>query len=225
MLREYITAHLRKDILNHRYISDTVILGYVSGKKRAKIPWAQLSDKPNLWIKPECMPNGFTWADPSKIRIGDIFLLLEHWRERTRQHLTPLIWATTCPLIDVSLSSEERQVYDSDNTPCDRSSNDDRTEDRPNVCDPSLISDHSLFYHTSQSNLSHSDAQDSDNPGAMSDVQEDSRTVGTPFSDSGAGSTWGGLDEDMHMSPPPLRRTYLPQEDLSKCDQLFYSTV
>ncbi|KAN0136039.1 hypothetical protein V8E53_006200 [Lactarius tabidus] len=109
MLHEYLTTHIR-------------ILGYVSGKQRARISWGELSAKPSTWINPECSPIGFTWADPSKICIGDIHQLLEHWYGRKRQHLTPLIWAETCPVLkDATLSSEERQDYCSDGSSDDNS--------------------------------------------------------------------------------------------------------
>jgi hypothetical protein len=48
------------------------------------------------WISEECYPEGFTWADPSKIRLGQVFELLEHWRERKKGGLTPLIWNPSC---------------------------------------------------------------------------------------------------------------------------------
>ncbi|KAN0141874.1 hypothetical protein V8E53_000336 [Lactarius tabidus] len=109
MLHEYLTTHIR-------------ILGYVSGKQHARISWGELSTKPSTCINPECSPIGFTWADLSKIRIGDIHQLLEHWYGRKRQHLTPLIWAETCPVLkDATLSSEERQDYCSDGSSDDNS--------------------------------------------------------------------------------------------------------
>ncbi|KAI9437927.1 hypothetical protein BJY52DRAFT_1229961 [Lactarius psammicola] len=66
VLRDYITTHIR----------------YVSGKKKATIPWAKLSQDPTSWINPECVPDGFQWADPFKLHIGDMFELLKHWRQR-----------------------------------------------------------------------------------------------------------------------------------------------
>jgi hypothetical protein len=82
----------------------------VSGKKKATIPWAKLCQHPSTWIEPECAPDGFEWADPSKIRIGDVFRLLDHWRERKQNHLTPLIWVSSCPLLeDVEQSSDHHR--------------------------------------------------------------------------------------------------------------------
>ncbi|KAI9435908.1 hypothetical protein BJY52DRAFT_1230612 [Lactarius psammicola] len=89
----------------------TVALGYVSGKKKATIPWAKLSQDPTSWIKPECVPDGFQWADPSKLRIGDVFDLLNHWRQRKQDHLEPLIWVSSCPLLkDVEQPSKHRRA-------------------------------------------------------------------------------------------------------------------
>ena len=89
----------------------TVALGYVSGKKKATIPWAKLSQDPSSWIKPECVPDGFQWADPSKLRIGDVFDLLNHWRQRKQDHLEPLIWVSSCPLLkDVEQPSKHRRA-------------------------------------------------------------------------------------------------------------------
>ena len=86
---------------------DQSLSGYISGKKKATIPWAKLCEDPSSWIKPECVPDGFQWADPSKIRIGDVFRLLDHWRTRKQNHLEPLIWVSSCPLLeDVEHQSE-----------------------------------------------------------------------------------------------------------------------
>jgi hypothetical protein len=82
MLRYFCTAHICA--LSFYYwveLCDTQVLGYVSGKKKAIIPWAKLCKNPSSWIRPECAPDGFQWADPSKIRINDVFSLLDHWRK------------------------------------------------------------------------------------------------------------------------------------------------
>ncbi|KAI9437857.1 hypothetical protein BJY52DRAFT_1230006 [Lactarius psammicola] len=86
VLQDYITTHIR----------------YVSGKKKATIPWAKLSQDPSSWIKPEY---------PSKLRVGDVFDLLQHWRQRKQDHLEPLIWVSSCPLLkDVEQPSKHRQA-------------------------------------------------------------------------------------------------------------------
>ena len=46
----------------------------------------------------ECIPDGFEWKDPSKIQVGEIFCLLDHWRDREDQGLDPLAWVLTSPL-------------------------------------------------------------------------------------------------------------------------------
>ena len=48
----------------------------------------------------ECYPEGFSWADPSKIRKSEVFRLLDHWRQREKDGLTPLIWNRSCELFD-----------------------------------------------------------------------------------------------------------------------------
>ena len=46
----------------------------------------------------ECIPGGFEWKDPSKIHVGEVFCLLDHWRDRKDQGLEPLVWIQTSPL-------------------------------------------------------------------------------------------------------------------------------
>ena len=46
----------------------------------------------------ECIPGGFEWKDSSKIHVGEVFCLLDHWRDRKDQGLEPLIWIQTSPL-------------------------------------------------------------------------------------------------------------------------------
>ncbi|KAN0141510.1 hypothetical protein V8E53_000755 [Lactarius tabidus] len=85
MLCEYLTTHIQ-------------ILGYVSGKQRARISWGELSTKPSTWINPERSLIGFTWANLLKIRIE------------------------MCPVLkDATLSSEECQDYCSDRCSDDNS--------------------------------------------------------------------------------------------------------
>ena len=45
----------------------------------------------------ECIPGGFEWKDPSKIHVGEVFHLLDHWRDREDQGLEPLVWIQTSP--------------------------------------------------------------------------------------------------------------------------------
>ena len=66
---------------------------------------------PPSWISAECIPNGFEWKDPSKIQVGEIFHLLNHWRDWQDKGLDPLIWVLTCPLFqDVEDPSKHMQT-------------------------------------------------------------------------------------------------------------------
>ncbi|KAH9015530.1 hypothetical protein EDB84DRAFT_1443412 [Lactarius hengduanensis] len=84
LLRDYCTAHIR----------------YVTRKPKLTIPWGSLTKDPSSWISNECIPNGFEWKDPSKIQIGEVFRLLNYWRERQDQGIGPLMWEPTSPLFD-----------------------------------------------------------------------------------------------------------------------------
>jgi hypothetical protein len=116
---------------------DTGALGYISGKTKVTIPWAKLCQDPSSWIKPECTPDGFKWADPSKIRIGDVFRLLDHWRQQQTHHLKPLIWASLCPLLeDVDRLSEPSEPFykaSNDSNPRSKDGVDSESEDRNNA--------------------------------------------------------------------------------------------
>ncbi|KAI9434699.1 hypothetical protein H4582DRAFT_2060123 [Lactarius indigo] len=84
LLRDYCTAHIR----------------YVTGIENQTIPWGSLSSDPSAWIDEECIPYDFEWKDPSKIRIDEVFRLLDHWRDRQDQGIDPLMWVPTCPLFN-----------------------------------------------------------------------------------------------------------------------------
>src|SRR6266404_913565 len=70
-------------------------------KPKLVIPWGKMIEDLASWIKKECYPKGFQWKHPSKIKIQDIFGLLDYWRERSAEGEEPLIWVTTSPLFDV----------------------------------------------------------------------------------------------------------------------------
>ena len=96
------------------------------GEQESKDSLGEDQCRSTSWIEPECVPDGFQWADPSKIHVGDIFPLFAHWREQQRQHLSPLIWVETCPLLrNASPSFEDCQRYHSDELTCSESSDDD----------------------------------------------------------------------------------------------------
>ncbi|KAN0141769.1 hypothetical protein V8E53_000231 [Lactarius tabidus] len=204
MLREYLTDHIR----------------YVSGNRSTTISWVQVCATPSEWIAPQCTPDGFTWADPSKICIGDIHLLLEHWCERKRQHLPPLIWAKSCPVLkNVSLWSEKRQEYHPDRSPDDSFINDDRSEPRSNTSDPRQNSDFSMSSRSDRrrsNSIGRSDTRTSNNSPPISKMRDNPWTDGIPLSESNADDTWGGFGEDSHMSSLPLHQTYSPHGGLGK---------
>jgi len=108
MLREYCTAHMRTSYFNKFLgIPNTYPSGFLTGKKMQIIPWGALVKDPSSWILDESIPDGFEWKDPSKIQIGEIFRLLDHWRDRKDQGLNPIIWVPTCPLFqDMDQSSK-----------------------------------------------------------------------------------------------------------------------
>ena len=60
----------------------------------------KVCNTPSDWILEECYPEGFAWADPSKIHKSEVFRLLDHWRQCEKDGLTPLIWNRSCELFD-----------------------------------------------------------------------------------------------------------------------------
>ncbi|KAF8270246.1 hypothetical protein EI94DRAFT_1698918 [Lactarius quietus] len=57
----------------------------------------------------ERIPDGFEWKDPSKIQIGEIFRLLDHWRDRQDQGHVPLTWVPSCPAFQEGQPSQRMQ--------------------------------------------------------------------------------------------------------------------
>ena len=74
--------------------------GHTLGKERTIISWVKVCNTPLDWILEECYPEGFAWADPSKIHKSEVFQLLDHWRQHEKDGLTPLIWNRSCELFD-----------------------------------------------------------------------------------------------------------------------------
>ena len=170
-------------------------------------------DDPCSWIEPECIPDGFQWADPSKIRIGDIFLLLEHWRERRRQRLSPLIWVTTCPLLrHASPTFEDRQRYQSDSSTGSSSSDGIRPE--PSSSDPHLNSDASRLNYISVFDVLWSYTYFLNNFRPISEEPQARSTSATSQSPTSShGNEWGGY-EDSEMNPPSSPQREFPQDDI-----------
>ena len=82
----------------------------MTGKKTQVIPWETLVKDPASFIIAECIPDGFEWKDPSKIQVGEVFRLLDHWRDREDQGSQPLVWLPTSPLFaDIKQSSRHAQ--------------------------------------------------------------------------------------------------------------------
>lgn len=111
MLREYCTAHIRELSYNPFVtLCNMYAPGFVTGKTKQIIPWGQLVKDPSAWIDKACIPYGFKWKDPSKIQIGEVFRLLDHWKDREAQDLIPLIWVPACPLFqDVEELQKKRR--------------------------------------------------------------------------------------------------------------------
>ncbi|KAH9014686.1 hypothetical protein EDB85DRAFT_2157246 [Lactarius pseudohatsudake] len=125
-LREYCTAHIR----------------FISGKKNATISWSKLSSNPCGWIEEDCFPSGFQWADPSKICSGHVFELLDHWRQREKAGLTPLIWNRSCDLLaDVDEPAQHRNDHSDDDDEYENFSNEirDMSSSQPQHLSPSLL--------------------------------------------------------------------------------------
>ncbi|KAH9013595.1 hypothetical protein EDB85DRAFT_2158062 [Lactarius pseudohatsudake] len=82
-LRDYCNTHIR----------------YISRRNNATVPWSKVSSNPPAWIEEECYPPGFLWVDPSKLRLVQVFQLLDHWRQCKRDGLIPLIWNPSCEFL------------------------------------------------------------------------------------------------------------------------------
>jgi hypothetical protein len=74
-------------------------LGFISGKRKALIPWAKLTVDLTAWIDKECYPPDFKWADLSKNQISDVFQLFDHWRHQRQSGLAPIIWNSSCDIL------------------------------------------------------------------------------------------------------------------------------
>jgi hypothetical protein len=158
------------------------------------ISWRQLCEDPSLWIRPECVPDDFQWADPSKIRVGEVFRLLEHWKRRQEEHLKPLIWASTCPIlqdVDRSSSSEHTSGHSStDSTEsADNSDSDSNSYDRRRSSDDSenFISDNG---HGSQTNGNNAPDVGEDHDQVRDDdksITASPRRSGSRFQQEGSG--------------------------------------
>jgi hypothetical protein len=191
MLRRYVLAHIRMYQSDNLYQSYKCMLGFISGKPKVTIPWGRLCEDPSLWIRPECFPTDFPWGDPSKIRVGDVFRLLEHWEQRREQHLKPLIWASTCPILaDVDRSSSSEHTSGQSST-----DDSDRSDSNSNSLDGQ--------WSSIQNSKSSSDTGRSATPQHQHS------------SDIGEASSKGRDDDDLHMASPPRQENEVEYEDFS----------
>ena len=69
------------------------------------------------------LPRGFQWKHPSKIKIQDVFHLLNHWRDRSEKGEEPLIWVTTSSLFH-NIHRPSRQVQRNNRAPVQEESSD-----------------------------------------------------------------------------------------------------
>jgi hypothetical protein len=101
MFRQYCTAHIREKTFHpFAEISDMYQRGCVTGRQAQVIPWGTLAKNPASWISAECFPDDFKWNDPSHIKVGEIYRLLDYWRDRQDKGMDPLIWLPTSPVFE-----------------------------------------------------------------------------------------------------------------------------
>ncbi|KAF8271899.1 hypothetical protein EI94DRAFT_1697896 [Lactarius quietus] len=85
---------------------------FISRKKKAYIPWAKVTKDPTAWIYEECYPPGFQWADPSKIRVNEVFRLFDHWRQWKQSGFNPIIWNPSCEIMaDIERPVRRKQTW------------------------------------------------------------------------------------------------------------------
>jgi len=124
MLMEYMRAHSSMFSSHYQKVTvNTYVPGYVTGKPNLVIPWGKITENPASWIKQECYPEGFQWKHPSKIKIQDVFHLLNHWRDRSEKGEEPLIWVTTSSLFH-NIHRPSRQVQRNNRAPVQEESSD-----------------------------------------------------------------------------------------------------
>ena len=106
MLREYCIEHIREISFTSFSRQLKCESGFKTGKKLQIIPWGAFVKDPSSWMNSECFPPSFQWKDPSKIQIGEVFRLLDHWWDRKSRDLDTIIWVPTCPLFQNRDSSK-----------------------------------------------------------------------------------------------------------------------
>jgi hypothetical protein len=63
------------------------------------IKGSKISGDLKSWMLQECYLEGFSWADPSKLRISQAYKLLEHWRKCEADGMVLLIWNLLCEIL------------------------------------------------------------------------------------------------------------------------------
>ena len=106
MLREYCTEHIREILFTSFGKKLMCKSGFKTGKRLQSIPWGAFVKDPSSWMNNECFPPSFQWKDPSKIQIGEVFCLLDHWWDCKSRDLDTIIWVPTCPLFHIQDSSK-----------------------------------------------------------------------------------------------------------------------
>jgi hypothetical protein len=79
--------------------SNIYVLEQITGIAKS-VAWKDMSKDPPSFLLEECYPKDFEWMHPSKIRIGEAFRLLDHWRSRIDNRQEPLIWVTSSKLFE-----------------------------------------------------------------------------------------------------------------------------
>ena len=130
------------------------------------------------WILEECYPEGFAWADPSKIHKSEVFQLLDHWRQREKDGLTPLIWNRSCELFDDGEICSRTIGIKKRKEACSSSASPDGS--LPSSPDPYSNSDEKDSKEDFRADLAKIPSSDSDNPESVSSSDHQSPSPSPP---------------------------------------------
>ena len=62
--------------------TDMICPGEASGNRKARVPWASLSEQQDNFLDTEFLPDGLELKEPSKIHRNDITRIITHCKER-----------------------------------------------------------------------------------------------------------------------------------------------
>jgi hypothetical protein len=217
MLREYCLAHV------HEYLSIVGVAtakiyfaGFSTGRKKVFIPWAKLVKNPSSFISEECTPNGFEWKDPSKIRIGEVFHLLYHWRSRQDQGLLPLVWILTCALFQ----DQDEPLAHPWNIR-QPSANDSQDSNEENFVLPSFgeceDDDDAEHGGGSDSGSEHEDNSSSCGEPSNQSAEDSSETNHNNSNVSNSNPSDRGEPDNMTIDNPPITKPYVHQQISGMC--------